>query len=209
VAINHFTARTGAPCYGSVQKSSATTCWPAESPCHRSTYFPTLDCASKCKWNCINKKAPDHKDGEEFVRQLELIRLIYARCCYVEMTPPDPSCNRPEDYYALEQGLGNMFPHVQSRIINMARFGAYTDRCRYICVACSTTALFTWPAEATKFLGCQEVMTKPEDVPLSDRAPHYSPTKRSTKGSIDPFRARKIGEVNRGGGNSSNKSLHN
>ena len=200
VAINHFTDRTGAPCYGSVQAlrddilAGRITLPPID------VLSSTLDCASKCKWNRINKKAPDHKDGDQFVKQLELIKLINPRCCYVEMSPPDPSFNRPEDYYALEQGLGSIFPHVQSRIINMAQFGAYTDRCRYICVATSTTAPFTWPPAATKFPGCQEIMTKPEDVPPSDRAPHYTPTKRSAKGSGDPFRAKKIGEVHRGGG---------
>ena len=91
----------------------------------------------------------------------------------------------------------------------MARFGAYTDRCRDNCVACSTTAPFTQPTEATKFPGCQEIMTKTEDVPPLDRAPHYSRIKRSSKAASDQYRAKKVDEVNRGGGGSTDKPLHN
>ena len=112
VAIGHFMDRTGAPCYGSVQELRNDILAGRVTLPQVDVLASTLSCASKFKWNRINKKSPDHKDGEEFERQLELIRLINPRCCYVEMIPQDPSCNRPEDYYALEQGLGEMFPYV-------------------------------------------------------------------------------------------------
>ena len=53
--------------------------------------------------------------------------------CYLEMVTADKHHNDPQDFMKAEELLSKHFKHVQSRVFNMARLGAYTARHRYIC----------------------------------------------------------------------------
>ena len=60
--------------------------------------------------------------------------------CYLEMVTADKHHNDPKDFMEAEELLGKHFKHVQSRVFNMARLGAYTARHRYICWASNCDA---------------------------------------------------------------------
>jgi site-specific DNA-cytosine methylase len=206
VAIQHFEQRTGAPCYGSIQDLDRK----LEDGLDLGridVVSLTVSCSSRSRLNRINKKPVEHNDGHLFTQSIATIGKINPRMCYVEMVCSDPGHNDPQDFHAVEKALGELFPHVQSRVMQMSKHGAYTDRCRYVCWASRCDTPIQWPEESTSFPGLQGIMLEPSEVPLTCRAEHYTPARRDY--DRGPFNAKKLGTVTKGDGNRASDSMHN
>ena len=202
VAISHFEERTGAKCYGSIE--SLRQQLNAGLKLSVDVVSFTVSCASRSKWNRINKKPVEHRDGHEFTEGIDVICKIAPRMCYLEMVAGDD----PSDFMEVEERLSKCFSNVQSRVMNMAKYGAYTDRRRYVCWASNCDAPMVWPTPMTKFPGCKAIMLPPADVPVIYRASHFTPRRRMPN-EQDEFTCRKVGTVTKGDGSRASDLLHN
>ena len=206
VAIKHFEERTGAPCYGSIQDLDRQLDEGLKLD-KIDVVSLTVSCSSRSRLNRINKKPVEHNDGHMFTQSMSTIGKINPRMCYVEMVCSNPAHNDPQDFHEVEKALGDLFPHVQSRVMQMSKHGAYTDRCRYVCWASQCDTPMQWPEESKTFPGLHGILLSPPDVPLTYRADHYTPSQRDL--DRGPFNSKRLGTVTKGDGNRASDTMHN
>ena len=110
VVIPHFEQRTGAKCYGSIQDLDKQL--DDGLQLNVDIVSMTVSCASRSRYNRINKKPVCHRDGNLFTKGIATIAKICPRMCYLEMVTADKHYNDPRDFMKAKELLGKHFKHV-------------------------------------------------------------------------------------------------